>query len=264
MVASTSVRGSSVEAEKRGRRPDGGKGDGAGHDQQRRRYPCRDASRRLQQAPGPQPEQVQAHASPQRHQDERHGVEPAVGEPRRRRAEQHQEIGGRKQEERGEVEQVVDPQAPAADEPVHRAEGAPGPGIQPALLRMPARQLDDGGGQRQEEQQPRQDPQRHRRLAGARAARDPPQAHDRDDVHRDDVPETEDPLKLRHSHPTTTTTRRHDGYGLGSGPGLRTSDSGLRTADPGPGTPDRHGVVVPVFFRASSTICRTSAISVGP
>ena len=95
------------------------------------------------------------------------------------------------EQQRRKVEQVVDPHAPAAHESVHRSERAPRPRVDAALLRMPAGQLRDHRGERDEEDEAREDPQRDRRRAKPRAARDPSQADDRDDVHRDDVPEGE-------------------------------------------------------------------------
>ena len=121
----------------------------------------------------------------------------AVAEPGREVAEHRRGVGRREEQQRREVEQVVDPEAPAAQRAGERPEGAVDPGVDAALLGILLRQDRDGEGQRHEERQPRQHPQQHRRRPGAGAARNPAQAGDGDDGEEDDVPEAEDPLQLR-------------------------------------------------------------------
>ncbi len=129
---------------------------------------------------------VVAHTKPSTNDDR---VDAAVGEALG--AERDQRVRGREQQQRREVEEVVDPHAPAAHEPVHGPERAPRPRVDAALFRMLAGQFGEHRGEGHEEQQAGEDPERHRRRADAGAARDPAEADDGDDVHRHDVPQGE-------------------------------------------------------------------------
>ena len=179
------------------RRADGGERHDASDDQQEGRDPVRDAAEDLEPPAGSEAEQIQAKAERQASQDEDRREGSAVSERRCRRAEHDEHVGGDEEQQRGEVEQVVHPHAPAADEPVHRAERPAGPRIEAALIRIPARELVHRAGERQKEEAPREHPEHHRRRADARAATDPAEPHDGGHVHRDEITEPEHLAELR-------------------------------------------------------------------
>ena len=137
--------------------------------------PRRDAADVLNPLAGREAEDVEERRQPQEAEHERDRVPTAVGDRGAVGAERHQHVRAGEEQQRREVEQVVDPHAPAAHEPVHRSERAPRPRIDAALLGMPAGQLRDHRGRRDEEDEAREDPQRDRRRAEPRAARDPSQ-----------------------------------------------------------------------------------------
>ncbi len=182
------------EAGRRPARPDRHR---RGDDQQRDRHPRPDHAQRLQPAPGLEALDADADREPEKPEHEDQGEEPVVAQAREEPAEHRRRVRRREEQQGGEVEQVVDPEAPAAQRAAERAEGAMDPGVDAALLRILLRQHRDGEGQRHEEGEPRQHPQEHRRRADAGPARDPAQPGDGDDGEEDDVPEAEDPLQFR-------------------------------------------------------------------
>ena len=197
-MLSTSSLGTRVASDNVGGRSAGHERDASGHDQQRRREPCRNAPDRVQTLHDFKAEQIQQDAQPQAAQHEAGRVDAAVRKTRRAGTTDQQRIRRDEQQERGKVEEIVDPDAPAAHEAVHGSEGAARPPVEPAFLGKTARQLDHGQRHRQEEQEPRQNPQGDRWRARPRAPRDPPQADHRHDVHRDDVPHAEHAFEMLH------------------------------------------------------------------
>ena len=197
IVPKTSPRGTSVAGAKRRRRSDRAGHDRGADDQQRHRHPGADDADVLQPAPGLEALDADADREPQEAEDEDRREDAVVAQARGEVAEHRRGVGRREEQQRREVEQVVDPQAPAAERAGERPEGAMDPGVDAALLGILLRQHRDGEGQRHEEGQPGQHPQQHRRRAGAGAAGNPAQAGDGDDGEEDDVPEAEDPLQLR-------------------------------------------------------------------
>ena len=143
IVVNTSSRGTSSDGANDVAEPKRRKRDRAADDQQQRREStsrrCRGAAATL---PALQADDVERGAEPEEAEDEDHRIETVLGEAFAARAEHQREIRRREEQQRREVEQVVDPHAPAADEPVQRAERAAHPGVDAALLRMAARQLD--------------------------------------------------------------------------------------------------------------------------
>ena len=96
-----------------------------------------------------------------------------------------------KMQQAGIVEDVVDPVAPAAEETVALAEGAPGPAVDAALLGIARREMGDREPLRHEEEQPGEHPEHEAARAGGRRRGEPPDAHHGDDVEEDDVPQRE-------------------------------------------------------------------------
>ena len=77
-------------------------------------------------------------------EDEDRREEAAVAEPGSEVAEHRRGVGRREEQQRREVEQVVDPQAPAAPRAGEGPEGAMHPGVDAALVGMLLRQDRDG------------------------------------------------------------------------------------------------------------------------
>jgi hypothetical protein len=95
----------------------------------------------------------------------------------------------------GIVEQVVDPVTPATEKAVRVAEGALGPGVDPALVRKARCQLGDRESLRDEEEERRQYPERKGAGTGCRRRRQPAQTENRDDVEQHEVAEAQSPWK---------------------------------------------------------------------
>ena len=87
----------------------------------------------------------------------------------------------------GIVQDVVDPVAPAAQKAVPLAEGALGPGVDPALVGVARGEVADGEPLRDEEEERRQHPEPDRaRTRGGRGG-EPAEAQDRDDIEQHQV-----------------------------------------------------------------------------
>ena len=109
-------------------------------------------------------------------------------------------LAAREVQQAREVRQVRSPVRPAGDERGERAERLLAPDVEPALLRIARRQLEDGEDERHEEAERRDHPDDERARARGGGRRDPAEAEAGDDVEEEQVAEAEGFAKLGRRH----------------------------------------------------------------
>jgi hypothetical protein len=127
---------------------------------------------------------------------ERHAghEQPLVDQVRRSRAAGEREDPGHVHEQDRDVEQVVRPVAPAAEEPVGFTELLAGPEIDAAFARIAPREHEHSEGFGHEEGQEREPPQRERDPSVHGHRRHVVDVDDGDDLEEDEIPAAERPI----------------------------------------------------------------------
>ena len=170
--------------------------DGARDDEEDRRNPGRDGGGVVQPRGVLETTDVRGGGEDDAQKRERQEEAPVLLERRTLRAPEEERVRGREVEQSREERQVARPVEESRHEPREVSERAARPHVEPALLRVARRKLEDRGHERNEEPESREDPDHERGRPGLGGRRDPPEAEARQRVEKDEVPEAEDSPEL--------------------------------------------------------------------
>jgi hypothetical protein len=176
--------------------PRAGEGGGRDREEDQGRAHRAHGSEVVHPLPHSQSQQIERGEAPEERHRKREHEQPVVGEVYGVAPPHVDGDPDKIEEKRRDIEDVVGPVAPAADEAVGVAEELPRPEVDPPFLGIPGRELRYRDALREEEQQERPDPESDRRKSSRRSDRDQVEVQYGDDVEEDEIPESQGARKL--------------------------------------------------------------------